>query len=194
MTEPKQALYRTFRTDKKIHWCFIGERVPSPIKPGMGILSQIATGKPNPLTQMPNIRATNGEAILFDIVTGHEDWRGDWPDSLLPQLLPKFKMGYTIAVMYACRTSGLNLAVQRRDMVQVSILKVQYVPFDRDYCRFSPAVSRDFTRWWTCLVLQSLRSAFTVKNPHLCCALAASSVLIVRRYVPVSSYLVSNNV
>ncbi|KAJ7653933.1 hypothetical protein DFH06DRAFT_519925 [Mycena polygramma] len=117
MTEPLQPLFRTFRTDKKIHWCFIGERVPSPVK-GPGMISLI-TRPVNPLERMVNLRATNGEAILFDVVTGREDWRGDWPDSLLPQLLPKFKMGYIIAAMYACRTSGLNLAVQRREMVQI---------------------------------------------------------------------------
>ncbi|KAJ6493730.1 hypothetical protein C8R47DRAFT_419230 [Mycena vitilis] len=100
MTEPLQSLFRTFRTDKKIHWCFIGERIPSPVK-GPTLVS-VFTRPVNPIERMVNLRATN-----------------DWPDSLLPQLLPKFKMGYTLAAMYACRTSGLNLAVQRREMVQI---------------------------------------------------------------------------
>ncbi|KAJ7729430.1 hypothetical protein B0H16DRAFT_1470000 [Mycena metata] len=153
MTEPQQAIYRTFRTDKKIHWCFIGERVPSPVPPGKSMLAAAAALAtpgahiPTSLGEMPNIRTTNGEAILFDIVTGYEDWRGDWRDSLLPQLLPKFKMGYTIAAI------------------------------------FSPAVSKGFTRWWTCFLRRRPRSARTVRTRRLWSALAASSVLIVRKFV-----------
>ncbi|KAJ7235228.1 hypothetical protein C8J57DRAFT_1378593 [Mycena rebaudengoi] len=86
MTEPEQV-YRTMRSDKKIHWCFLGERVESP-------------------------------ALLHDIQTGAEDWRGD-RRSLRSQILPRFKMGYTIAAMYAQRTYNLNLCVEDVSMVTI---------------------------------------------------------------------------
>ncbi|KAJ7909238.1 hypothetical protein B0H13DRAFT_2014625 [Mycena leptocephala] len=115
MTEPEQSIYRTMRSDKKIHWCFLGERIESPVKnPG---ITSIITGS-TPLSALPNIRHSNGEALLLDIQTGPEDWKGD-RRSLRSQILPRFKMGYTIAAMYAQRTDGLNLCVEDVSMVTI---------------------------------------------------------------------------
>lgn len=118
MTEPEQSIYRTMRSDKKIHWCFLGERIESPVK-NPGIMSLISGS--TPLSALPNIRHSNGEALLLDIQTGPEDWRGD-RRSLRSQILPRFKMGYTIAAMYAQRTDGLNLCVEDVSMVTVRYL------------------------------------------------------------------------
>ncbi|KAJ7194864.1 hypothetical protein GGX14DRAFT_475682 [Mycena pura] len=97
ITKPKQSIYRTMRSDKKIH-CLI-------------------TGS-TPLNALPNIRHSSGEALLLDIQTGPEDWQGD-RRSLRSQILLRFKMGYTIAAMYAQRTSGLNLCVEDVSMVTI---------------------------------------------------------------------------
>ncbi|KAJ7021847.1 hypothetical protein C8F04DRAFT_259590 [Mycena alexandri] len=98
MTEPEQSIYRTMRSDKKIHWCFLGERIESPVKKP-GVMSII--GGSTPLSALPNIRHSNDRR------------------SLRSQILPRFKMGYTIAAMYAQRTGGLNLCVEDVSMVTI---------------------------------------------------------------------------
>ncbi|KAJ7491389.1 hypothetical protein B0H11DRAFT_2008902 [Mycena galericulata] len=108
MTEPEQSIYRTMRSDKKIHRCFLGERVDNPVKNPN--IASIITGS-TPLSALPNIRHSNGEALLLDIQTDRR--------SLRSQILPRFKMGYTIAAMYAQRTDGLNLCVEDVSMVTI---------------------------------------------------------------------------
>ncbi|KAJ7194863.1 hypothetical protein GGX14DRAFT_475681 [Mycena pura] len=93
---PKQSIYRTMRSDKKIHWCYLGERIESP----------------HPTNALPNIRHSSGEALLLDIQTGPEDRQGD-RRSLRSQILLRFKMGYTIAAI------GLNLCIEDVSMVTI---------------------------------------------------------------------------
>jgi len=78
---------------------------------------------PGSLAGMPWLRHANGEKLPMDIVTGDADWE-DNRRSLLPQILPKLKEGYTVAVMYAQRTYNLNLGVERMEMVKVSNSKL----------------------------------------------------------------------
>ncbi|KAJ3785499.1 hypothetical protein GGU10DRAFT_375745 [Lentinula aff. detonsa] len=97
--DPLPYLYRTFRTDKRIHWCFLGELAPSLIRGMIGLRA-------------------HGETFPFDIVTGPANWEDD-RRSLLPQILPRLKEGYCIALMYAQRTYNFNLAVERAEMIKI---------------------------------------------------------------------------
>ncbi len=103
-TPPGQII----RQDKKIHWCFIGERVPVP---------ESIAHIPNVMRNQLNIRHPNGEAIFFDFFVGNDH---SW-NSVLPYMTAHLKIGYTIAIMYAVHTEGLNLLAESKEMITVNL-------------------------------------------------------------------------